>query len=170
MIGAGEDAALQNGTKNMEKWIEAEWEINPNGYLEIEWRLNPEALEFIEGVGDVLTYGQGERIVTQGETGNEMYLILQGSVQVMRDIEVGQQFLAKLGHNRSFGEIALLTHSPRTATVIAETPVRLIKISSENINRLSIENPRIALQIYRILAESLAQSLRQTGTIPSQLR
>jgi CRP-like cAMP-binding protein len=154
----------------MENKIEAEWGINPNGYLEIEWRLDPEVLEFIEGVGEILTYGPGERIVTQGESAKAMYLILQGSVQVIRDIAVGQQFLAKLERNRSFGEIGLLTHSPRTATVIAETAVRLIKISSENLNRLSIENPRIALQIYRILAESLAQSLRQTGTIPSQLR
>jgi CRP/FNR family transcriptional regulator, cyclic AMP receptor protein len=156
--------------QTMENKIEAEWGVNPNGYLEIEWRLNPEVLEFIEGIGDILTYGQGERIVAQGETGNAMYIILEGSVQVIRDIEVGQQFLARLGRNRSFGEVALLTHSPRSATVIAETPVRLIRISSENINRLSVENPRIALQIYRILAESLAQSLRQTGTIPSQLR
>jgi CRP-like cAMP-binding protein len=154
----------------MDKKIEAEWGVNPNGYLEIEWRLDPEALEFMEGVGEILTFKEGERIVTQDEHGDAMYLILQGSVQVIRDIGVGQQFLAKLERNRSFGEIALLTHSPRTASVIAETAVRLIKIKYDNINRLSVDNPRIALQIYRILAESLAQSLRQTGTIPTQLR
>jgi CRP-like cAMP-binding protein len=154
----------------MNKKIEAKWGINPNGYLEIEWRLDPEALEFMEGVGDILTYGQGERIISQGDSGDAMYLILEGSVQVIRDIGVGQQFLAKLERNRSFGEIALLTDSARTANVIAETPVRLIRISTDKINRLSADNPRIALQIYRILAQSLAQSLRETGTIPSQLR
>ena len=88
----------------------------------------------------------------------------------IRDIGVGQQYLAKLERNRSFGEVALLTNSPRTASVVAETKVRLIKITKENLSHLSAENPRIAMQIYRILAESLAQSLRQTGTIPSQLR
>jgi CRP-like cAMP-binding protein len=154
----------------MNKKIDAKWGVNPNGYLEIEWRLDPEALEFMEGVGDILTFGQGERIISQGEAGDAMYLILQGSVQVIRDIGVGQQFLATLERSRSFGEIALLTDSPRTASVIAETPVRLIRISNDNINRLSVDNPRIALQIYRILAESLAQTLRETGTIPSQLR
>jgi CRP-like cAMP-binding protein len=95
----------------MENKIQAEWGLNPNGYLEIEWRLDPEVLEFIEGVGEIQTYGQGERIVTQGESAKAMYLILQGSVQVIRDIAVGQQFLAKLERNRSFGEIGLLTHS-----------------------------------------------------------
>lgn len=149
--------------------IEAEWEINRNGYLEIEWKLDPEALQFIEGVGEVLMFNPEDRIVSQGEHGDAMYLILEGSVRVIRDIKVGQQFLAKLERKRSFGEIALLTNSPRTASVVAETPVRLIKISKENLSRLSVENPRIAMQIYRILAESLAQSLRQTGTIPSQL-
>jgi CRP/FNR family cyclic AMP-dependent transcriptional regulator len=150
--------------------IEAEWEINRNGYLEIEWKLGPEALEFMQGVGEIQIFNPGDRIVSQHEQGDAMFLIIEGSVDVIRDIGVGQQFLAKLGRNRSFGEIALLTNSPRTASVVAETKVRLIKITKENLGRLSAENPRIAMQIYRILAESLAQSLRQTGTIPSQLR
>ncbi|MCI0612987.1 cyclic nucleotide-binding domain-containing protein [bacterium] len=150
--------------------IEAEWEINRNGYLEIEWKLGPEALEFIQGVGEIQLFNAGDRIVSQHEQGDAMFLIIEGSVDVIRDIGVGQQFLAKLERNRSFGEVALLTNSPRTASVTAQTKVRVIKITKENLAHLSAENPRIAMQIYRILAESLAQSLRQTGTIPSQLR
>jgi CRP-like cAMP-binding protein len=150
--------------------IEAEWEVNRNGYLEIEWKLGPEALEFIQGVGEIQIFNAGDRIVSQHEQGDAMFLIIEGSVDVIRDIGVGQQFLAKLERNRSFGEVALLTNSPRTASVTAQTKVRLIKITKENLAHLSAENPRIAMQIYRILAESLAQSLRQTGTIPSQLR
>jgi CRP-like cAMP-binding protein len=150
--------------------IEAEWEINRNGYLEIEWKLGPEALEFIQGVGEIQIFNPGDRIVSQHEHGDAMFLIIEGAVDVIRDIGVGQQFLAKLERNRSFGEVALLTNSPRTASVVADTKVRLIKITKENLAHLSAENPRIAMQIYRILAESLAQSLRQTGTIPSQLR
>ena len=150
--------------------IEAEWEINRNGYLEIEWKIGPEALEFIQGVGEIQIFNAGDRIVSQHEQGDAMFLIIEGSVDVIRDIGVGQQFLAKLERNRSFGEVALLTNSPRTASVTAQTKVRLIKITKENLAHLSTENPRIAMQIYRILAESLAQSLRQTGTIPSQLR
>ena len=150
--------------------IEAEWEINRNGYLEIEWKLGPEALEFIQGVGEIQVFNAGDRIVSQHEQGDAMFLIIEGSVDVIRDIGVGQQFLAKLERNRSFGEVALLTHSPRTASVIAQTKVRVIKVTKANLAHLSSENPRIAMQIYRILAESLAQSLRQTGTIPSQLR
>jgi CRP/FNR family cyclic AMP-dependent transcriptional regulator len=150
--------------------IEAEWEINRNGYLEIEWKIGPEALEFIQGVGEIQIFNAGDRIVSQHDQGDAMFLIIEGSVDVIRDIGVGQQFLAKLERNRSFGEVALLTNSPRTASVTAQTKVRLIKITKENLAHLSTENPRIAMQIYRILAESLAQSLRQTGTIPSQLR
>jgi CRP/FNR family transcriptional regulator, cyclic AMP receptor protein len=150
--------------------IEAEWEVNRNGYLEIEWKLGPESLEFIQGVGEIQLFNAGDRIVSQHDQGDAMFLIIEGSVDVIRDIGVGQQFLAKLERNRSFGEVALLTNSPRTASVTAQTKVRVIKITKENLAHLSAENPRIAMQIYRILAESLAQSLRQTGTIPSQLR
>lgn len=150
--------------------IEANWGLNRQGYLEIAWRLDPEVLEFMEGVGEIKTYKAGERIVSQGETGDAMFLILEGSVHVTRDIGIGEQFLAKLETNRSFGEISLLTGAPRTATVTAHENVRAIRIGLQHLGKLSVENPRIAMQIYRILAESLAQSLRKTGTIPSQLQ
>ena len=107
--------------------IEAEWEINRNGYLEIEWKLAPEALEFIQGVGEIQIFNAGDRIVSQHEQGDAMFLIIEGSVDVIRDIGVGQQFLAKLERNRSFGEVALLTNSPRTASVTAQTKVRVDK-------------------------------------------
>jgi CRP-like cAMP-binding protein len=149
--------------------IEAKSAVNGQGYLEIAWRLDPEALEFIQGVGETKTYNDGEQIVSQGDPGDAMFIILEGAVRVTRDISVGEQFLAKLEADRSFGEIALLTNSPRTASVTADGPVRVLRISMDNLNRLSVDNPRIAVQIYRILAESLAESLRHTGTIPSQL-
>src|SRR5205823_408988 len=121
----------------------------------IVWKLHPEALEFIEGVGEALSIPAGAAIVREGEESDAMYLILEGSVRVER----AGQAVATLDKLRSFGEIAMLTGAPRTADVAAQTDVRVLRITRDNLNTLSQNNPRIALQIFRSLAESLARSL-----------
>lgn len=140
----------------------------PRAYLDILWRDHPDALEFIEGVGDSLTFGEGECITAQDEEGSSMYLILEGSVKVQRSTRSGNRVLATLDKHRSFGEISLLTGARRMASVIAVTPVRVLKIGRENLDRLSAENPRLALSIYRILAESLALGLQMAGDLLTQ--
>lgn len=125
-------------------------------FLDVVWRLHPEALEFIEGVGEAVTYQKDAQIFAEGEEGTAMYLILEGAVRIKRKKKV----LAILGVHRSFGEVAMLTQSRRSADVFADSEVRLLKITPDNLNNLSKNDPRIALQIFRILAESLAESIK----------
>ena len=150
--------------------IEANWGVNRNGYLEIVWRFHPGTLEFIEGVGETLNFQAGSRIISQGDDAQAMYLIMEGTVRVVRSSSDGDQILALLDPVRSFGEVAMLTNSPRLASVEAETDVRVLKITRDNLQKLAIENPVVALHIYRILAESLARAVKETGVIPVELK
>lgn len=126
-------------------------------FLDVVWRLHPEALEFVEGVGEAVTYKKDEQIVKEGEDATAMFLILDGSVRAVRKKRV----LAILGKHRSFGEVAMLTNTTRTADVFADSEeVRVLKITRENLNDLNSNNPRLALQIYRILSESLAHAIK----------
>jgi CRP-like cAMP-binding protein len=125
-------------------------------FLDVVWRLHPEALEFIEGIGEPVTFQKDAQIFAEGEDGTAMYLILEGAVRVMRKKKV----LAILGPQRSFGEVAMLTQSKRSAHVFADSQVRLLKITQANLANLSKNDPRVALQIFRILAESLAQGIK----------
>ncbi|PWT87583.1 MAG: hypothetical protein C5B54_12100 [Acidobacteria bacterium] len=149
--------------------IEANWGVNRNGYLEIVWRFHPGTLEYIEGVGETLSYRAGSRIIAQGEEAQAMYLIMEGTVRVVRNTPDGERILALLDPVRSFGEVAMLTNSTRVASVDAETDVRVLKITRDNLLKLSIENPLVALHIYRVLAESLARAVKETGVIPAEL-
>ncbi|HYZ13187.1 MAG TPA: cyclic nucleotide-binding domain-containing protein [Actinomycetota bacterium] len=75
----------------------------------------------------VVKAAPGTAIVTEGETGHHLYVIEDGEVEVVRD---GQP-MAMLGPGDYFGEIALLRHVPRTATVVAKSHSTLLSLERE---------------------------------------
>jgi cAMP-dependent protein kinase regulator len=82
--------------------------------------------------GDWMNVAPGETIIEQGEEGDAFYAIRSGRVDVLTDGEHVQT----LGSGRYFGEIALLSDVPRTATVVARTPVRLFRLDREGFERV----------------------------------
>ena len=73
-------------------------------------------------------YSSGQTIVKQGDPGGRFYLILEGRAKV----KVGSKPAAKLGAGSYFGEISLLDKQPRSATVVADSQVRALSITSWN--------------------------------------
>ncbi|MCC6336420.1 MAG: protein kinase [Myxococcales bacterium] len=86
--------------------------------------------EFIRGTAQLprLQFAPGDAIVREGETGSAAYVILEGHCQASRVVAGKQQQLRLLGPGEMFGETAVLTGSPRTATVTAlmETTVAVV--------------------------------------------
>jgi MFS family permease len=74
-----------------------------------------------------LRFGDGEAIVRQGEEGDRFYVVAEGTVEVLVD-DVHRRFQ---GPGEGFGEIALLRNAPRTATVTARGPVRLLALARQ---------------------------------------
>jgi MFS family permease len=84
----------------------------------------------LEGLAARLTEvkaAPGAAVVTEGETGHHLYVIEDGELEVLRD----GRSMATLGAGDYFGEIALLRHVPRTATVVAKTPSTLLSLERE---------------------------------------
>ena len=98
----------------------------------------------------------GETLTEEGRRGREFFVLVDGAVAVRR----GGRKLAELGPGDWFGEIAILTHQPRTATVTATSPVRLLVISDSAFRRLVETRPRIALHVLRSVAERLEHDAR----------
>jgi CRP-like cAMP-binding protein len=89
--------------------------------------LQPQALEAMARGAAARSAGTGEVIVREGEPGEVMFVIQDGSVEVTRDgVPV-----AELGPSDIFGEIALLTALPRIATVIARQETRLVVVDRD---------------------------------------
>jgi CRP-like cAMP-binding protein len=98
----------------------------------------------------------GEKLTEQGQRGREFFILVDGTVAVRR----GGKKLADLGPGNWFGEIAILTYKPRTATVTATSAVRLLVISDRAFRRVVETTPRIALKVLRNIAGRLEQDAR----------
>jgi Cyclic nucleotide-binding domain len=81
------------------------------------------------------TYEQGQAIVEQGEEGRELFLLLDGIV----DVEVDGDEVAEIGPGALLGEMALLEGGKRTATLWATTPVRAVVVPPEAIDQSKLE-------------------------------
>lgn len=89
--------------------------------------------------GYVLGFAPGEVLIRQGDEGSAMYLVMHGTVRVECD---GVE-LADLGHGACIGEVAVLTGSPRTATVIAIDDVQVVAFEAHRIQRIVDDYPRV---------------------------
>lgn len=110
-------------------------------------------LRTIAKTAKIIPVYRGSQIITEGEDGNTMYVILVGTARVSR----GGRKLATVGPGDSFGELALLSKGPRTATVVATTDMEAAIITRRQLNGLLEDAPGFA----RKLLESLADIVRQ---------
>ena len=99
---------------------------------------------------------EGESLMEEGRRGREFFVLVEGAATVRR----GGRKLADLGPGDWFGEIAILTYKPRTATVTAISPVRLLVISDRAFRRVVETTPRIALNVLRSVAARLEHDAR----------
>jgi CRP-like cAMP-binding protein len=90
----------------------------------------------------------GKVLTKEGETGHEFFVIVDGEVEVRRR---GKR-VATDGPGDFFGEIALLEHVPRTATVTAKTPLRFFVLTSESFIGLLDQQPAVERKVLRALA------------------
>jgi cAMP-dependent protein kinase regulator len=82
--------------------------------------------------GEWMNVAPGTTIIEQGDEGDAFYALRSGHVEVVKD----EELTATLGPGAYFGEIALLMDVPRTASVVAKTPVRLYRIDREGFDQV----------------------------------
>ena len=95
----------------------------------------------------------GTQIVTEGEPGDTMYVVLAGTARVSR----GGRKLAMIGPGDAFGELALLSKGPRTASVVAMSDMEVAIIARRKLSGLLADAPAFAGK----LLESLANLVRE---------
>lgn len=100
-------------------------------------------------------YRQGEVIIHEGEPGDEMYLIESGRVRVVRQRGEKAVLLDEMEAGDLFGEMALLTGEPRSATITALTDLNVWVISQSDFDDLVTAYPNLALALSRLLSERL---------------
>jgi CRP/FNR family transcriptional regulator, cyclic AMP receptor protein len=108
-------------------------------------------LEAVAAATDELRLPAGRVVMREGETGRELIVLVDGEVSVER----GGKQLAVRGPGDFLGELALITHRPRTATVTAATDLRVLVVDGRSFDRLVRDVPTIALKVLRAVGERL---------------
>lgn len=110
-------------------------------------------LEHIAKASDVIEMNEGDIIVTQGQTGREAFIILDGAVVITRN----DQKVATLDRGDMIGELSLLDHGPRTATATAGTKVKLLVLGQRNLWGVMEQVPSIAQHMLASLATRIRE-------------
>ena len=113
--------------------------------------LRDRELERISALADIIDLPADRRIMSQGERGAEMFVLVTGTAHVERD----GASLGDRGSGTVLGEIALLDGGPRTATVTLTEPSRLLVLARREFQALLDEFPDVRLQILETVAHRL---------------
>ncbi len=117
-----------------------------------------EALEQLLSSTTVRSFGTDELIVREGEPGTSLFLIEEGDVEVRTTDPTGRGLvLAHLGPGEFFGEVAVLTGKPRTATIVTTCAVTVIEIYKEDLDQIAAQYPEVR-QVLQRFYEQRAQA------------
>ena len=111
-------------------------------------------------------YHDGEVLLRQGATGGSMYVILQGQVEVVREVAGQEIRMAVLGEGEFVGEMEIFEDRVCVATVRALGEVRAITVDKRNLLRQITEDPTLAFH----LVQSMSARVRELGDEVSRLK
>ncbi len=133
-------------------------------------KLDPSRLKLLAFTSQCLNFDDGEILFHEGNRADCAYVIMSGEVEILADTG-GMQFIAgTLGRNQMFGELGVLTKTPRSATLRAKGELVALRISDDIFLKLLAENPEIALDVMRQLSEKLILSHHQVEELKGQLQ
>ena len=117
--------------------------------------LSKRDLSEVAQLADEIDLREGKEMTRQGAAAREFFVLLEGEADVRKN---GRR-INRLGPGDFFGEIALVSDTPRTATVTATSPVRALVITDRSFRRLLKDQPEIQSKVLAAVAARLADDL-----------
>jgi CRP/FNR family transcriptional regulator, cyclic AMP receptor protein len=105
----------------------------------------------VASIADEVSVAEGKVLTRQGERGREFFVLVDGEVEVRRS---GRK-VATLRSGDFFGELALISDRPRTATVTATEPGRMLVIRDAHFRSMLLGTPQIAIKVLAVVADRL---------------
>ena len=137
--------------------------------------LPPEEVERILPCIRTRNLGPDETLFHAGDCGDALYIVARGKVNVLSGpqndpsgVQVATQKIAELGEGKAFGEMALLTGLPRTATIQSQTHTELLEIGKEDFDHLVANDRKLASAVSRLSHERAISNLSSGGADPSR--
>lgn len=128
-------------------------------------RDNKEQMNLLLDICQFQSYKSGQRIIKEGDTGELMFIVLTGGVEILKRTRAGDNYTVvalKAEHNVFFGELALVDDDTRSATVTASVDTDCLTINKTDFTDLGNKYPQIGLPITRAIVKIIAGRLRKT--------
>lgn len=132
-------------------------------------KLNPSKLKLLAFSSTYLTFEAGEELFQEGDPADGAYIIDEGEVEVLIALDGRQIIVGTLHRQDLFGEMAIILNQPRTATIRAATPLKVLKIDASVFLRLVTESPDAALAVMRSLSDKIARVTERYQHLESRL-
>jgi CheY-like chemotaxis protein len=127
--------------------------------------LGKESINFIVERLKFKTFDSEETICKVGDPGDEMFIIISGKVDIVIYPEGDKgQVVATLGPGDYFGEMALLTGEPRSASVITNGPVEAFALQQKDFDVILERYPSISLSMGKIVSKRLSETLKKSSS------
>jgi CRP/FNR family cyclic AMP-dependent transcriptional regulator len=167
-----------NSSANRQTWLLAQWTrrswskghplqgLTVLKQIPLFADLDPPDLEIVAQASRRLNYPKNNIVFYEGDAGDYLLVILKGRVKVTLLGEQGQETIITTLEAPAFlGEVALLEGAPRSATVVALTPIEVLQIARAPFLALMRNHPGIALKIMAQLAGALRRATEQIRTL-----
>jgi CRP/FNR family transcriptional regulator, cyclic AMP receptor protein len=118
-------------------------------------KLSKKGLGEVAHIADELDLPKGKVMAVEGDRGREFFVLLEGEA----DVTKGEKSINTMRGGDFFGEIALVTKMPRTATVTATTDVRVLVITERDFGSLMKHSQEVGRGVAEALAERIAPEL-----------
>lgn len=128
--------------------------------------LNDAAVESLAGAHEILDVPTGEAVFREGEPGREMFVVLEGEIELVKAVAGGISHVASVAKNDWFGEMSMLDFLPRSATARVVSRARLLRLTAHDLDSLY----RRDLKAYTLLVLNIAREVsRRLRTADSEL-
>jgi CRP/FNR family transcriptional regulator, cyclic AMP receptor protein len=114
--------------------------------------LSKSDIKEVAQLADEIDLREGKEMTREGSPGREFFVLLEGTADVTKN---GRK-VNSLGAGDFFGEIALVSRAPRTATVVATSPIRALVITDRSFRRLLEDSPQVKTRVMEAMAHRLA--------------
>jgi CRP/FNR family transcriptional regulator, cyclic AMP receptor protein len=125
--------------------------------------------EFVRSL-DLVRKEPGEVVFREGETGREMFIVLDGEIEILKKSKRARETrVALLGPGDWFGEMSILDIMPRSATVRALAPTRMLRLSAQHLDALYRKDVKAYAMVVLNIAREISRRLRVADGILAEM-
>ena len=133
-------------------------------------KIEPARLKLLAFTSEHVEFQPGEAVCRQGEPGDAAYIVLEGAADVVVEAQGAAMNVATIGRYDIVGEIAILCDVPRTASVIATSPLVALRVSKDAFFNLVTQFPQVGVEVMHELAARLLHTTQRLTETTRRLR